>query len=64
MKRQLQHDVELKLPIRCNKKKSRFYSKTEIFAKVVGACVVVVIDFYLFLTQSFTSSHKISNMII
>ena len=36
MKKQKEHDMVLKLQISCNKKELRFYSKTEIFGKVVG----------------------------
>ena len=33
---QKEQDMVLKLQITCNKKKSRLYSKTKIFGKVVG----------------------------
>ena len=36
MKKQNEHDMVLKLQISCNKKEFRFYSKTEIFGRVVG----------------------------
>ena len=35
MKKQRDHDMVRKLQTTCNKKKSRLYSKTQIFGKVV-----------------------------